>query len=70
MMPSRSDRPYGSKYFNAANETDLKAIYESLTTQLVFRQQRTEITALLTAMAAVLSMLAAAFSLFWFNRIP
>ncbi|HET7700656.1 MAG TPA: VWA domain-containing protein [Candidatus Limnocylindria bacterium] len=60
----------GGEYFNAANEKDLRAVYENLTTQLVLREQRTEVTAILTAMAAVLSMLAAALSLFWFNRIP
>jgi Ca-activated chloride channel family protein len=60
----------GGQYFNASNAKDLKAVYENLTTQLVFRQQRTEITALLTAIAAVLSIAGAALSLFWFNRIP
>lgn len=58
------------QYFNASNEKDLRAVYENLSTQLVFRQQKTEITAILTAIAAVFSMLAAALSLFWFNRIP
>ena len=60
----------GGQYFNASNEKDLKAVYENLTTQLVFRQQKTEITAILTLIAAVLSMTAAALSLFWFNRLP
>ena len=60
----------GGEYFNAANAKDLKAVYENLTTQLVFRQQRTEITALFTAVAAVLCVVGAALSLFWFNRIP
>lgn len=60
----------GGEYFNAANTKDLRAVYENLSTQLVFRQQRTEITAFLTAIAAVLSIVAAGLSLFWFNRIP
>ena len=60
----------GGQYYNAGNAQDLRAVYEHLTTQLVFRQQRTEVTAILTAIAAVLSILAAAFSLLWFNRIP
>lgn len=60
----------GGQYFNASNAKDLRAVYENLSTQLVFRQQRTEITALLTAIAAVLSIAGAALSLFWFNRIP
>jgi Ca-activated chloride channel family protein len=58
------------QYFNASNERDLRAVYENLSTQLVFRQQKTEVTAILTAIAAVFSMIAAALSLFWFNRIP
>jgi Ca-activated chloride channel family protein len=60
----------GAQYYNASNERDLRAVYENLSTQLVFREQKTEITAILTAIAAVLSMVAAALSLFWFNRIP
>ncbi len=60
----------GAKYYNAANETDLRAVYESLTTQLVFREQRMEVTAILTLVAAVLAVMAAALSLLWFNRIP
>lgn len=60
----------GGQYYNASNEHDLRAVYENLSTQLVFREQKTEITAILTAIAAVLSMLAAGLSLFWFNRIP
>jgi Ca-activated chloride channel family protein len=60
----------GGQYYNASNEKDLRAVYENLSTQLVFRQQKTEVTAILTAIAAVFSMLAAALSLFWFNRIP
>lgn len=60
----------GGQYYNASNEKDLHAVYENLSTQLVLRQQKTEITAIFTAIAAVLSMIAAALSLFWFNRIP
>lgn len=57
-------------YFNAATESDLRAIYENLSTQLVFRKQTTEITALFTGAAAVLSLIAGALSLLWFNRLP
>jgi Ca-activated chloride channel family protein len=60
----------GGQYYNASNEKDLRAVYENLTTQLVFRQQRTEVTAILTAIAALLSIAAAGLSLLWFNRIP
>jgi Ca-activated chloride channel family protein len=57
-------------YFNASTESDLRAIYENLSTQLVFRKQETEITALFTGAAAVLSLIAGALSLLWFNRLP
>ena len=57
-------------YYNASNENDLKSIYESLPTHLVMRTDKTEITALVTAVAAVLSLLAGVFSLLWFNRLP
>jgi hypothetical protein len=47
-----------------------RAIYESLNTHLVFRKQETEITALFTGAAAVLTLIAGALSLLWFNRLP
>jgi hypothetical protein len=37
---------------------------------LVFRKEETEITALFTGAAALLSLLAGALSLLWFNRLP
>ncbi len=59
-----------AEYFNASNEKDLRAVYEKLSTQLVLRQQKTEVTAYLTALAAVLSIVAGALSLLWFQRLP
>ncbi len=59
-----------AEYFNASNAADLRAVYEKLSTQLVLREQKTEVTSYLSAMAAVLSILAGAFSLLWFNRLP
>jgi Ca-activated chloride channel family protein len=58
------------EYFNASTETDLRAVYENLTTQLVIRQEKTELTAYFTLAAAVLAVIAGAFSLLWFNRLP
>jgi Ca-activated chloride channel homolog len=60
----------GGTYYNASNENDLRSIYESLPTHLVMRTEKTEITALVTAAAAALSLLAGVFSLLWFNRLP
>jgi len=57
-------------YFNAATEKDLRTIYENLSTQLVFRKQQTEITAVFTGLAFALSLVAGVLSLLWFNRLP
>jgi Ca-activated chloride channel family protein len=57
-------------YFNAATEQDLHTIYQDLSTQLVFRKQHTEITALFTGIATVILLAAAGLSLLWFNRLP
>ncbi|HMC70775.1 MAG TPA: VWA domain-containing protein, partial [Mycobacteriales bacterium] len=58
------------QYFNANTEADLRQVYENLTTQLVIRNEKTELTAYVTFAAAVLAVLAGAFSLLWFNRLP
>jgi Ca-activated chloride channel family protein len=58
------------EYFNANTEADLRAVYENLTTQLVVRNEKTELTAYATLAAAILAVFAGAFSLLWFNRLP
>ena len=57
-------------YFRATSDTDLKQIYESLSTRLVFKPERTEITALFAGVAALLLLASGALSLLWFNRLP
>lgn len=57
-------------YFRATTETDLRQVYEDLRTTVVLRQERSELTAAFTAIGALLSVLAGALSLFWFNRLP
>jgi Ca-activated chloride channel family protein len=59
-----------AEYFLATSDSDLKKVYENLTTQLVFRNEKTEVTALFTLVAAMLSIVAGALSLLWFNRLP
>ena len=59
-----------AEYFLATSEADLKKVYENLTTQLVLRSEKTEVTALFTLVAAMLSVVASALSLLWFNRLP
>lgn len=57
-------------YFNAETEEDLQVIYQNLSTQLVFRKQQSEVTAVFTALAAALSLIGGILSLLWFNRLP
>jgi Ca-activated chloride channel family protein len=59
-----------AQYFNANTEADLRTVYENLTTQLVIRNEKTELTAYATLAAAILAVFAGAFSLLWFNRLP
>ena len=58
-----------AEYFFAGNAPDLKRIYEGLNSKLVMERKMTEITALFTGIAASLALMAAVFSLLWFNRI-
>ena len=57
------------EYFYARNAIDLKKVYESLNTRLALETRQTEITALLAAAAAVITLLAAFLSMLWFNRV-
>jgi Ca-activated chloride channel family protein len=59
-----------AEYYNATNEAELKSVYENLTTELVLRKEKAEVSALFAAGAALLTVLAAALSLRWFGRIP
>ena len=43
-------------------------VYETLSSRLVLSKERTEITALFAALAAVLMTVSGALSLAWFNR--
>jgi Ca-activated chloride channel family protein len=57
------------EYFRAGTAMDLKKVYRTLSARLVFERKATEITALFSAAAAALALLAALLSLFWFNRV-
>ena len=59
-----------AEYYLASNEAELEKVYSNLTTTLVLRTEKTEVTFAFTALAAALSVLAAAFSLLWFQRLP
>jgi Ca-activated chloride channel family protein len=57
-------------YYNAQTETDLVKVYENLSTNLVLKTDKVEVTAYFTAAAVLFSLLAGFFSLLWFNRLP
>ncbi len=57
------------EYFYAGNASDLKKVYQSLSSRFVLERKKVEITALVAAAAAVLLLVAAGLSLAWFNRI-
>ncbi len=63
-------RQTGAQYFRAGTETDLREIYEKLSTRLVMETQKTELTALAAAAAIVLLLAAGTLSLLWLNRLP
>jgi len=57
------------EYFYAGTATDLKKVYEALNSRILLEKRETEITALVTALAALLALAAALLSVLWFNRI-
>ena len=57
------------EYFYAGTATDLKKVYQSLNSRLVLEKKETEITALFSAAAAAIAVVAVLLSLLWFNRI-
>jgi Ca-activated chloride channel family protein len=58
-----------AEYFYAGTAQDLKKVYDALSSKLTVEKKETEISGLLALVAAGLSVLAAALSLLWFNRI-
>ncbi len=57
------------EYFHAGTADELKKVYRSLNSKLVFEQKQTEVTALFAAAAALLAVVAALLSMLWFGRI-
>ena len=54
---------------DAGTAVDLKKVYQSLNSRLSLEKRETEITALVSAIAGVFTLLAGLLSLLWFNRI-
>jgi len=58
-----------AEYFYAGTATDLKKVYQSLSTRLIVETKETEISALFAAAGALLALLSAGLSLLWFHRV-
>jgi Ca-activated chloride channel homolog len=59
-----------AEYFRAGNAVDLKKIYSALGTRLALQKpQPTEVTAIVAALGAVLTLAGGLLSMLWFNRI-
>jgi Ca-activated chloride channel family protein len=57
------------EYFYAGTAADLKKVYQTLNSRLSLEKKETEITALLSGIAALFAMVSGLLSLLWFNRI-
>ncbi len=57
-------------YFKADSETDLRQVYENLSTRVEFKAEQTELTAGFTGLATAFLLVAGTLSLLWFNRLP
>ena len=58
-----------AQYFHATTGSELRTIYDSLTSRFVLQREQTEVTAFFALAAASLVLLAAALSLLGFSRI-
>jgi Ca-activated chloride channel family protein len=56
-------------YFYAGTAQDLKKVYQGLSTRLVVEKKETEISALFAAFGALMVVLAAGLSVWWFGRV-
>ena len=57
------------EYFSASSASELRKVYETLNAKFTMEKKQTEITALVTAAAALLALAAGTLSLLWFNRL-
>jgi Ca-activated chloride channel family protein len=58
-----------AEYFYAGTASDLKKVYQGLSTRLVMEKKETEIGALFAALGALLVVVAAGLSIWWFGRV-
>jgi Ca-activated chloride channel homolog len=57
-------------YYNAANEEDLRAIYDNIEPQLTVRPEKTEITSIFAGLGLLVLLIGGALSLLWFSHLP
>jgi Ca-activated chloride channel family protein len=57
-----------AEYYHAGTAADLRKVYQTLNSKLALEQRDTEVSALLSALAALLALCAAALSLMWYHR--
>jgi Ca-activated chloride channel family protein len=58
----------GGEYFYAGTAADLRTVYQKLNSKFAMEKKDTEVSALLSAAAALLAFCAALLSLLWFHR--
>jgi Ca-activated chloride channel homolog len=59
----------GAQFFRAASQKQLREVYENLGSRLGHKQESREITDLFAGGAAVLLLIGACLSAFWFRRV-
>ena len=58
-----------AEYFYAGSAVDLKQVYKGLSNRLIVEKKETEISALFAVLGALLVVLAASLSVWWFGRV-
>ena len=59
----------GGDYHYAGNAEQLRSVYQNLGSTLLVQKRETELSGLLSLLAAPIAVVAAALSVFWFQRV-
>jgi Ca-activated chloride channel homolog len=60
----------GGSYYNAANEEDLRAIYNKIDPQFVIKREKTEVTSIFAGIGILVLVAGGLLSLVWLGRVP